>query len=368
MSGADAPHLFVAFDGGLPRDVRERVERLTRMDEVRAIAVLPDAHVAGDFCVGVAMATSRVLYPGAVGSDIGCGMACECLGAPQEPPSRERLWRVLESLRDVVPFHRHRQRQRLPMDAGLLSLASLARVAERDGAIEFGTLGRGNHFLELQHDPHGHLWLTVHTGSRCVGSSVFAWHRRSGDVIDSASTNGENYLSDHEWCRAYARASRGAILDRAGEVIRDMLSLKSDNPQQRRECDHNHVRWEEHFGQRLLVHRKGVTPAADGEAGVIAGTMATRTYLTRGRGHAAALASSSHGSGRILTRTEARKRITLRDLRRSLDGIVYDLSSGPALVEESPRAYRDIRRVLRAQAELTRVELELRPLLIHKSP
>jgi tRNA-splicing ligase RtcB len=368
MTGQHAPHLFVAFDGRLPRDVRQRVERLSHLEDVRALAVLPDVHIAGDFCVGVALATSRLIYPGAVGSDIGCGMACECLGMPDEPFTREQLWRVLELLWHAVPFHLHRQRQRLPIDPGLLSSPSLTRVAERDGAVEFGTLGGGNHFLELQHDSHGQLWLTVHTGSRCVGSNVFAWHRRSGDAIDSGSAGGESYLSDHEWCRAYARASRGAILERAAAVIREVIPLRADGPAQRTECDHNHVRWEEHFGQRLLVHRKGVTPAAEGEAGVIAGTMATRTYLTRGRGYAGAMASSSHGAGRVMTRAEARKRITLRDLQRSLAGIVYDARGGHSLVEEAPQAYRDIRRVMRAQADLTRIELELRPLLIHKSP
>lgn len=372
MGEAQAPPpLFVAFDGKLPRDIARRVERVRAMPGVAAMALLPDAHLAGDFCVGLAIATDDVVYPEAVGSDIGCGMATVRLGLPAAPLTIPRLRRALARIAEVVPAHRHAARRELPLDPAALSAPPLARVAERDGAVQFATLGRGNHFLELQADHEGRAWLTVHTGSRAMGAAVTDHHSRAAPSFRASSPEGAAYLNDVAWCRAYARASRQAILARAGALLQDLLQLAppdADDLPLAISSDHNHVQPETHMGRTLQVHRKGVTPAGEGEYGIIAGSMATRTLITRGRGHPPSLASSSHGAGRRLTRAEARRQLGVANLRRLLAEVVHDDRLGQALLEESPEAYRDLGRVMRAQRDLTRTVLTLRPLLAHKAP
>jgi tRNA-splicing ligase RtcB len=367
---APLPPLFVAFDGRVPEEVMSRMRKVRAHPDVAALALLPDAHVAGAFCVGVAMATHQTLWPAAVGGDIGCGMATVCLGRLRAEIPHGLLNQLLQNLQRTIPSHRHPTRQDVPLDPNGLSSPHLSRVAERDGAVQFATLGRGNHFLELQRDNESRLWLTTHTGSRAIGAAVSALHLQPDTPLLADSPQGQAYLRDSNWCRQYAAASRAEILTRAATQVREVLDLTDPNLDDlptHIACDHNHLQRETHFGTELYLHRKGVTPAAAGEWGIIAGSMGTATFLTQGRGHPDALQSSSHGAGRRLTRSEARAAIGARELRRQMANVCFDPRLEPALVEEAPTAYRDIRRVLRAQRDLTGIRLELQPILVHKA-
>lgn len=355
--------LSILHDGKPTADVLRIVERLRRLPGAVHVAVLPDAHVGGEACVGVAVATEGAIYPPAVGTDIGCGMASVPLTGSAPPTDRETLSHILGRLQLAVPGHRHRERQTPPFDPDALSSPRLTTLAKRDAAVQFATLGRGNHFLELQADGAGQLWLTVHTGSRALGAAVACAAPRA---LPADSPAGRAYLSDHNLCRAYADASRRAILTAAGAVVTAELGLRPDFTRLV-SCDHNHVSLETHFGRDVFVHRKGVVPADDGRPGIIAGSMGTATHLTVGLGNPEALRSSSHGAGRRYTRAEARRRISPADLRRELGDVVFDSRSTPDLIEEAPSAYRDLRRVLASQRDLTRSVLTLRPLLVHKA-
>jgi tRNA-splicing ligase RtcB len=253
-----------------------------------------------------------------------------------------------------------------------LSHPSLEAIRRHEGAIEFATLGSGNHFIELQRDEDGRLWLMVHSGSRAIGPAIRDHHLRHAEdvggglrALDATSDHGAAYLADAAWARRFADASRRAMAEEAGAVIHEVLGA--------RPCwetiittDHNHVSFERHGDRELWIHRKGAMPAGLGQHGVLPGSMGSASFHVQGRGHAAALCSSAHGAGRALSRTAARAKVTDREFYRQMEGVWYDHRLSRELRDEAPAAYKDIRAVLRAQRELVKVTRVLQPVLNYK--
>ena len=364
----------------LPQDVARSIDRLAECPDVRHVAVMPDVHLSGDVCVGLAVAAEKLIYPAAVGGDIGCGMAAIATSGDAEPLGDKRAAiAILDGLRYWVPANRHSRHTMLdelpPTLRGLsLSDARLERIAARDGRVQFGTLGRGNHFLELQADQEGRLWIMLHSGSRAMGQVITAHHvaiaerqsqRRKLPWLDSQSLDGQAYLADVNWAVNYAEQSRVAMLQAAERLLGEILAvgLLWDTLIH---ANHNHVRRETHFGREWLVYRKGALPAARGQAGVIPGSMGTASFHVSGRGCEQSLFSSSHGAGRALSRNDAAAKITPRRLAGELAGVWFDVSVARRLCDEAPSAYKDIHKVMRAQKELTRIDRTLRPLLSYK--
>ena len=219
------------------------------------------------------------------------------------------------------------------------------------GRLELGTLGRGNHFLELQTDDAGALWLMLHSGSRAMGQAIRDHHLRGArrgatglSYLDTDEEAGQAYLADLDWALRYADASRRVMAEVTAALLDEILGAVADWSTWL-SCHHNHVRRETHDGGARWVHRKGAIPAADDEPGIIPGSMGTPSFHTRGRGHGPALCSSSHGAGRALSRTVARQTISRRDLLRQLDGVLYDHRRADQLRDEAPAAYKNIRAV-----------------------
>jgi tRNA-splicing ligase RtcB len=361
----------------LSREVELAIQRLARSDDVRRIAVMPDVHLAADVCVGTVVATRSTLYPNAVGGDIGCGVAALAFDGEARLLDDERMAaEILAGLYRSIPLIRHRRQDagRLPaeLDARPLSAPHLEALKERDGARQLGTLGRGNHFVELQADETGRLRLMLHSGSRGVGQAIRDHHLAAASpactglgFLDADTPTGRAYLHDVEWALAYSEASRLAMVDAACLVLEKVLAVQADRDTYV-SCNHNHVRREIHFGEPLWVHRKGVMPAAAGEVGLIPGSMGTRSFHVEGRGCAEALGSSAHGAGRRLSRTDARRKLSVRDVSRELRGVWFDHRLAAGLREEVPSAYKDVDRVLKAQHELVRILRRLRPILCFK--
>jgi tRNA-splicing ligase RtcB len=281
---------------------------------------------------------------------------------------------VLSRLYELVPANKHPQLRTLPesLHPGALSDQRLQRMAMRDGCVQLGTLGRGNHFLEFQADQHGRMWVTVHSGSRGVGQAIARWHvERSGATpdglqrIDAGSDGGRSYLNDVAWARHYSAENRLAMLAAIGGALRDRLGVHVDWAGVIH-SDHNHVQQEEHHGATLWVHRKGAQSARVDELGIVPGSMGSVTFHTAGRGCAEALESCAHGAGRALSRDEARRRISEKDFRRQVGNVWYDHRRAAKLRDEAPAAYKDIRQVMKAQRELVRIVRELRPVLTYK--
>lgn len=358
----------------LPSAVRRSLEQLAAAEEVVAVAVMPDVHLAEEVCVGCVVATRNALLPAAIGGDLGCGMTTQAFAGDGAALVEERVARrLLRQLASAVPgLVQRAPAAELPLPAPLaawpLSDPTLARRRDRDGRREFATLGRGNHFLELQRDDAGTLWLAVHSGSRALGPAIAAHHRRLAtdahrrEAIAADTPAAAAFLGDLDFALAWAQASREALLDRASTLLQEHLGL-STRPETRFSCVHNLVRRETIDGELMWVHRKGAIPAQLGAPGIVPGSMGSATFHVEGRGCAAALHSSSHGAGRALARGEAHRRLRVRDFARTMHGIWWDDARAAALLDEAPAAYKKIGRVMRAQRELTRIVRRLVPVL-----
>jgi tRNA-splicing ligase RtcB len=362
--------------GPLDAPARAAIDRLAATADVRAVAIMPDAHLAGEVCVGTVVATQSTLLPEAIGGDIGCGVLAQRFDGEAAVLRNERVAaRIMAEVYQMVPETRHVRRRVLPerLARAELEEARLVAALERQGGVQLGTLGRGNHFVEFQEsDDDGRLWVAVHTGSRAFGQAVLEAHLPKATVtetglrhLDAETLEGGHYLADMGVALAYADANRRTIMAAVVELVNTVLRFAPDSIREI-SCVHNFVRHETHGGEELWVHRKGAISACFGEPGIVPGSMGTPTFHVEGRGCERSLCSSSHGAGRIMTRSEARRRIGVRELHRQLRGVWFDERRANALRDEAPGAYKDIGRVMRAQAELTKIVRRLRPVLSYK--
>lgn len=347
-----------------PADVQASLGAWRRAPGVQSIAVMPDVHLARDVCIGTVIATDDALYPAAVGGDIGCGMLALRLAGVDAHLDASQAERALAALADAAPIMR--RRAPAPWPDELPTRPPHASVDGRMVRQQLGTVGRGNHFVELQADAFGEVWLLIHTGSRGAGQAIRAHHMRGPRrPIDANTPAGAAYLADLTWARGYAQANRRAILLAVVGALRRCLGARPVIDSLI-ECDHNHVQQEIHGGRPCWVHRKGALHAGVGVPGLIPGSMGAPSYHTVGRGHPDALCSSAHGAGRRLSRTDARRVLCVERFARSMRGIWFDQRRARALLAEAPAAYRDIGAVMRAQRELVRIERRLRPVLNYK--
>jgi tRNA-splicing ligase RtcB len=269
----------------------------------------------------------------------------------------------------------HRAGIPVPDDLGhpALSTGSLCRERDRLAPRHLGTLGGGNHFVELDMDAGGALWLLVHTGSRGLGAAIRKHHQACAEAhdpgplaaLDTHTDAGRAYLADLTWALAFARHNRARILGEAAGVIAEEAGVY---PEMDTLVDihHNHAAPEEHGGREVIVHRKGAIGAAAGQRALVPGSMGTASYLVEGLGEPRSFASCSHGAGRVLSRAEARDRVPPGQLEREMRRVVFDHRKTASLVEESPSAYRDIREVLEDEADLACPVLRLEPLAVLK--
>lgn len=362
----------------MDEEVSKAIRRLRRAPDVQRIAVMPDVHLAEDVCVGVAVATSELLYPQAVGGDIGCGMLAIPFAVEAASISEPRVaGRLLAHLGNSIPARRRNRRRAVPLPGDLasptLSDSRLEAFWKTTGVLEFATIGSGNHFVELQADESARLWLMVHSGSRGVGPMIRDHHLARADSVGgglkclrSGADSGTSYLHDAALARRFAEESRRQIASLVEEALVQTIGSGQLQWAEAITTDHNHVVHEAHGALRLWVHRKGAMPAWPGHAGVLPGSMGSLSYHVVGRGCGEALCSSAHGAGRVLSRTEARRKITSRELQRQMGEVWYDFRQADRLRDEAPGAYKDIRAVARAQRDLVKVIRVLRPVLNYK--
>jgi tRNA-splicing ligase RtcB len=362
----------------MSNDVARSIHRIVEADDVRHVAVMPDVHLANDVCVGTVVATSQLIYPAAVGGDIGCGMAAVRFETDSQLlDDEEAAARVLAELYQHVPTNRH-ARATMPrtmpeeLIAFPLSDRGLEKLKCREGRVQLGTLGRGDHFLEFQADSEEQLWLMVHSGSRAMGQAISKHHLdRTTDksnglkCFEAQSERGAAYRNDVCWALRYAAQNRLAMVKATVGLLREHFNIDTEWSTFL-DAHHNHVQQEEHFGGQFRVHRKGAQSSRYDEPGIIPGSMGTASFHVAGRGCPESLCSSSHGAGRKLSRTQARQAISDRQLHRQVRTVWFDHRRAAALREEAPSAYRDIHAVMRAQKSLTRKTRELRPLLSYK--
>jgi len=351
----------------------------------RHVALMPDAHQGYGMPIGGVMASEEMVIPNAVGVDIGCGLCAVQTSLTSIPP--EKLKSVLAEIRRTVPLgfkhHQHRQKTSL-MPQSDISLVDLPVVArEYQGALtQLGTLGGGNHFIEIQKGNDGHIWLMVHSGSRNLGFKVANHYNRLamelnkqwGSKIPSNwqlaflpidSQAGQTYLHEMRYCVDFAYANRKMMMGRIKDALLAVTPPVFFEPMLN--IAHNYAAMEVHFEKNVMVHRKGATRAQAGEIGIIPGSQGTPSYIVRGLGNRESFESCAHGAGRKMGRKQAQRQLNLEQEKKRLDdqGIIHTLRSVGDL-EEAAGAYKDIDEVIDNQLDLVEVLVELRPLAVIK--
>ena len=376
---------LISWASDIEAETIRQAEKTARLPIVEGhVALMPDAHVGIGATVGSVIPTKGAVIPSAVGVDIGCGMIAAELDITEDqlPDSLEPL---LGRIEQAVPAGVGRGHDKIGNRADTWMAnhrpaTELSTAQRTKAAVQFGTLGSGNHFFELCVDERGRVWVVLHSGSRGIGNQLAQAHiakaRRlakqamlSLEDPDLAwfvqgTPEFEEYVADMLWAQDYAKANRNQMMDRAmAEVLR---FIGHGRETQRINCHHNFTQPEVHAGKELWVTRKGAIRADTGDLGVIPGSMGTRSYIVSGKGNTASWMSCSHGAGRRHSRTKARKLFTSADLATAMAGKVWLAGRADSLVDEIPAAYKDIDQVMADQADLVEVLHALHQVLNYK--
>lgn len=352
------------------------------------VALMPDAHLGRGATVGSVLPTVGAVIPAAVGVDIGCGMiAVRTQWVEEQVKGAGALSRLRKDIEARIPLsagksnrnlsvsahHRVDELRRLWTDSGITGDPS--DYAKR-WDLQLGTLGSGNHFIEVTVDEESRVWAFLHSGSRGVGNRIAQHHIRVAqqecedagiDLPDrdlahltEGTATFDRYIAELDWAQRYAALNRDEMMER---VLAALSRHMGEEPQesQRINCHHNFTQKERHGDRELWISRKGAIAAHQGQAGLIPGSMGTASYVVEGKGNADAFCSAPHGAGREYSRTRARKTFTLEDLQRAMKGIEYRNSA--AFIDEIPAAYKNIDRVMEDASDLVTVVHQFRQLL-----
>lgn len=345
------------------------------------IAIMPDTHLGYGMPIGAILATQGAVIPNAVGVDIGCGM-CSLRTNIQHIETPE-LKEIMGIIRKTVPvgFNHHDMRQDealMPVRKGELPIVD----QEYYSALhQLGTLGGGNHFIEIQKGSDGYIWIMIHSGSRNIGFKVANHYNdvAKGKLADSgeevprdlaylpeSSEYFDLYWNEMNYCIDFALANRKLMMERVksafAQILPDVEFADFINK------PHNFAALETHYGEKVMVHRKGATRAEKGEWGMIPGSQGTSSYLVTGKGNPLSFNSCSHGAGRIMSRAQARRTLDLDEEKAQLEelGVIHALRHKRDL-DEAPGSYKDIEEVMALQQDLVEIEVELKPLAVIKS-
>lgn len=347
------------------------------------VALMPDAHVGLGCAVGAVIPTNGAIIPAAVGVDIGCGMiAVETTLSAAELP--DDLGGLLSGIARAVPAGVGRSHTGRDTGGALDALPRTKLTGKQldTAAAQMGTLGSGNHFIEICLDPADTVWAVLHSGSRGIGNQLARRHidiakglmreyvitLPDGDSDLAYFVEGtnefDNYVEDLLWAQDYARMNRETMMD---AVLHQLARVAGPLKERRRiNCHHNYTARERHSGKTIWVTRKGAIRAQEGDYGVIPGSMGTNTYIVRGLGNPDSFNSSAHGAGRRMSRTRAKRELSAETLRKRMGDRTWLADRADRLVDEHPDAYKDVRQVLRFQADLAAVEVELHQVLNYK--
>jgi len=355
----------------------------------RHVAAMPDVHLGIGATVGSVVATKGAVCPAAVGVDIGCGMMARKTSIPSDRLDAEERKKLRASIEREIPVGFHQKKE--PFPAALAWIRDAGRPSVASGPLlgraihQLGTLGGGNHFIEVCEDrDDGRLWLLLHSGSRNIGKTVAEIHiHRAKDEMREAidrladrdlayflegTPEFRAYRSDVLWCQEYARVNREIMMERLlrqlafaagfeGDVSKLGVTLSVD-------CHHNYIADETHFGEAVLVTRKGAIRAGAGELGIIPGSMGTGSFIVRGLGNPESFESAPHGAGRAMSRGEARRRFTRADLERQTEGVECRKDAG--VLDEIPGAYKPISEVIEKSSDLVEVVAALKQIVCVK--
>ena len=368
-------------------EARKQLENAARLPVVfKHVAAMPDVHLGIGATVGSVIPTIKAIIPAAVGVDIGCGMmaAKTTLRAEDLPDNLGPLRSAIEQAvpHGSVPRHRGRdpgswENPPVSVDQVWATLADEfdllcelhPRLANTNNRKHLGTLGRGNHFIEICLDEAGFVWFMLHSGSRGVGNAIGTHfielakkdaelHQRNLPDKDLAYfEEGARYFGDYvrgvSWAQKFAMRNREVMMANLIATVRKVIAKPFESHVEAVNCHHNYVQQERHFGQDVFITRKGAVSARRGELGIIPGSMGARSYIVRGLGNPESFESCSHGAGRVMSRTKAKKMFSVEDHIKATEGV--ECRKDANVVDEIPMAYKDIDAVMAAQQDLVEV-------------
>ena len=359
------------------------------------VALMPDCHVGYGMPIGGVIAGLDAVIPNAVGVDIGCGMGAVRTSLAASDVSRRQLRTVVTRVKEMVPCGEGRAHKKAILwneledqldrcrDRGWFS-GHVKDLARRN----LGTLGGGNHFIEVQAGDDGRVWLMIHSGSRHLGNVIARFHHQVAQTLNhrwhaqlpsedlaflpTETDEGKQYIDDMNLALNYAKENRRRIMERFMAAMAEIVAnVTFETPVN---IHHNYAALENHFGANVWVHRKGATAARDGEAGIIPGSMGTPSYIVKGLGNQDSFMSCSHGAGRVMGRKEASRKLTPESCDQAMGGVVYDRwnkirrgkDKGMFDLGEAPQAYKDIDAVITSELDLIQPVVKLRPLAVVK--
>ena len=362
------------------------------------VAGMPDVHLGYGATVGSVIATESAIIPSAVGVDIGCGMCAvrTTLTANDLPDS---LGHIRAAIERKVPHGRTGNGKQnhdkggwkiIPNSVGARWKADLEGAFERicdkhpnigksNSHNHLGSLGGGNHFIEVCLDLEDRVWVMLHSGSRGVGNAIGRYfidkakeeaekyritsYLPNGDLayLVEHTENFDDYVEAMSWAQDFASVNREIMLERTLMAMRDTISVPFTLDQKAINCHHNYAEREHHFGEDVWVTRKGAVRAREGDMGIIPGSMGAKSFIVRGLGNADSFCSCSHGAGRVMSRTQAKKEVSLEEHSKALEGIEARVDA--STLDETPSAYKDIDAVMSAQTDLVEVVHQLRQIV-----
>jgi tRNA-splicing ligase RtcB (3'-phosphate/5'-hydroxy nucleic acid ligase) len=349
----------------------------------KQICLMPDTHQGYGMPIGGVMATDKTVVPNAVGVDIGCGMCA--VKTSLEEIQIDTLKSIMGEIRKAIPvgFAHQPTKQDVELMPTLPDWKNVP-IVEREyekAQTQVGTLGGGNHFIEIQKGNDGHIWIMIHSGSRNIGKQVADFYNKKAVEINEKyfskiptdwelaflpmdSEEGFKYIKEMQYCVDFALANRWLMMDRIKAIIGNATQATFD---EMINIAHNYARMENHFGKNVLVHRKGATSAKEGEIGIIPGSQGTASYIVKGKGSIESFLSCSHGAGRKMGRKAAQRTLNLEEEQAKLDkqGILHAIR-GVQDLDEASGAYKSIDVVMKEQEDLVEAIVELKPLAVVK--
>jgi tRNA-splicing ligase RtcB len=368
----------------LEEEALKQLQNLSEMPFIyKHIAVMPDAHWGMGSTVGSVIATNGAIIPAAVGVDIGCGMAAVKLKLRAEHLSG--LDTLRSSIERSVPvgFHANKEITHR-MWSSIKSTHPDGTPVNEKTYLQLGTLGGGNHFIEICLDQNNDVWIVLHSGSRNIGKTSAEKHINAAKGLmqeyfislpdpDLAylvqdTDPFKRYIADLLWCQDYAKQNRNEMMLR---VLKDVAYHVYGSDKRydhlvdmRVDCHHNFTQQENHFDKNIWITRKGAVSAREDQLGIIPGSMGTRSYIVRGKGNLESFCSCSHGAGRAMSRNKAKKLFTLEDHMKATEGV--ECRKDEDVIDETPMAYKDIDMVMAAQADLVDIVYTLKQVLCVK--
>lgn len=362
----------------------EQAERSSRLPFIDGhVALMPDAHWGMGATVGSVIPTRGAIIPAAVGVDIGCGMIASRLNISSTalPDDLTGLHGAIAAAVPAGVGQGHDIGRALEPHSRSAAWQKWGETLEQTAAKQLGSLGSGNHFVEVCLDESDAVWVVLHSGSRGVGNKLAGvhidiakglmrqWFINLDDpdlaYLVQGTAEFRDYIADMTWAQHYAMENRRLMMSATLRAFESFLGASLSPPCETINCHHNFTQMEHHHGRDVWLTRKGAIKAATGDRGVIPGSMGTRSYIVTGLGNAASYCSCSHGAGRRLGRKEARRQLTAESLTEAMSGIAWN-ADADALLDEHPDAYKDIDAVMEHQRDLVTIDHTLHQILNYK--